>query len=63
MALASYAGTMLTDLIAEREGPGQVLWGRRQVRLPPEPLRWLVVKGLTGVMGAIDRRVDRAVGR
>jgi len=63
VALASYAGTMLTDLIAEREGPGQVLWGRRQVRLPPEPLRWLVVKGLTGVMGAIDRRVDRAVGR
>ena len=63
VALASYAGTMLTDLIAERDGPGEALWGRRQVPLPPEPLRWLVVKGLTGVMGAIDRRVDRAVGR
>jgi gamma-glutamylputrescine oxidase len=63
VALASYAGTMLTDLIAERDGPGEALWSRRQVPLPPEPLRWLVVKGLTGVMGAIDRRVERAVGR
>jgi glycine/D-amino acid oxidase-like deaminating enzyme len=63
VALASYAGTMLTDLIAERDGPGEALWGRRQLPLPPEPLRWLVVKGLTGVMAAIDRRVDRAVGR
>jgi hypothetical protein len=31
------------------------------VPLPPEPLRWLVVKALTGVMGAIDRRVDRSI--
>jgi glycine/D-amino acid oxidase-like deaminating enzyme len=62
VALASYAGTMLTDLIAGREGPGEVLWGRRQVPLPPEPFRWLVVRALTGVMGAMDRRVDRMVG-
>jgi hypothetical protein len=31
------------------------------VPLPPEPLRWLVVKALTGVFGAIDRRVDDAL--
>lgn len=61
LALASYAGTMLTDLVAGRDGLGAVLWGRRQVPLPPEPLRWLVVRALTGVLGAIDRRVDRAV--
>jgi glycine/D-amino acid oxidase-like deaminating enzyme len=61
VALASYAGTMLTDMIAGRDGPGEALWGRRQVPLPPEPLRWLVVKALTGVMGAIDRRVDRSI--
>jgi gamma-glutamylputrescine oxidase len=63
IALASYAGTMLTDMIAGRDGPGEALWGRRQVPLPPEPLRWLVVKALTGVFGAIDRRVDDALKR
>ena len=61
LALASYAGTMIADLVLGRDGPGRVLWSRRGIPLPPEPLRWLVVKGLTGVFGAIDRRVDRAV--
>lgn len=61
VALATYAGSMVTDLLLERDGPGRVLWSRRVIPLPPEPLRWLVVKGLTGVFGSIDRRVDRAV--
>jgi len=60
LALASYAGTMIADLVVGRDGPGRVLASRRVVPLPPEPFRWLVVKGLTGVLGAIDRRVDRA---
>jgi gamma-glutamylputrescine oxidase len=63
VALASYAGTMLADLVLDRDGPGRALWARRVIPLPPEPLRWLVVKGLTSVFGAIDRRVDRAVQR
>ncbi len=62
VALASYAGTMLTDLLLGRDGPGRALWSRRPIPLPSEPLRWLVVHGITGVLGAIDRRVDRAVG-
>jgi len=63
LALASYAGTMIANLIAGRDGPGKVLASRRVIPLPPEPLRWLVVKGLTGVLGAIDRRVDRVAAR
>jgi gamma-glutamylputrescine oxidase len=63
LALASYAGTMLADLIAGRDGPGRVLWAHRKVPMPPEPLRWLVARGLVGAFGAIDRRVDRAVRR
>ena len=43
VALASYAGRMLTDLLLERNGPGSALWSRRRLPLPPEPLRWLIV--------------------
>jgi glycine/D-amino acid oxidase-like deaminating enzyme len=60
VALATYAGKMIADLVAGRAGPGAALWARRQIPLPPEPLRWLVVHGLTTIFGAIDRRVDRA---
>ncbi len=59
IAMGSYAGTMIADLVLGREGPGRVLWGHRKVPMPPEPVRWLVAKGLIGAFGAIDRRVDR----
>jgi glycine/D-amino acid oxidase-like deaminating enzyme len=59
LALASYAGRMVTDLLLERDGPGAALWTRRRLRLPPEPLRWLVVRGLTGLFGWMDERADR----
>ena len=60
VALATYAGRMIADLLAGRAGPGAALWARRRIPLPPEPLRWLVVHGLTTIFGRIDRRVDRA---
>lgn len=63
VALATYAGKMIADLLAGRAGPGAALWARRQIPLPPEPLRWLVVHGLTAIFGAIDRRVDRSAAR
>jgi hypothetical protein len=50
---------MVTDLLLERDGPGAALWTRRRLRLPPEPLRWLVVRGLTGLFGWMDERADR----
>jgi glycine/D-amino acid oxidase-like deaminating enzyme len=59
IALGSYAGTMIADLLLGRDGPGRALWGHRKPPMPPEPLRWLVAKGLVGAFGAIDRRVDR----
>jgi len=61
IALASYAGEMIADLLLEREGPGRPLWSRPQVPLPPEPLRWLVFHALTSLFGGIDRRVDRSI--
>jgi glycine/D-amino acid oxidase-like deaminating enzyme len=61
LALASYAGTMIADLMRERDGPGRALWGHRKISLPPEPLRWLTVRAINGFLEAMDRRVDRAV--
>ena len=61
LALASYAGRMVTDLLLERPSPGAALWTRRRLPLPPEPLRWLIVRALTGFFGGIDRRVDTTV--
>ncbi len=61
IAMASYAGTMLADLLLGRDGPGRALWGHWKVPMPPEPLRWLVARGLIAGFSAIDRRVDRAV--
>jgi gamma-glutamylputrescine oxidase len=60
IALASYAGTMIADLLLGRDGPGRVLWGHWKVPMPPEPLRWLVARGLVAAFGVIDRRADRA---
>ena len=61
IALASYAGQVLADWIAGRESPGQMLHERWRPPVPPEPLRWLVVRALTGWFGAMDARVDRRV--
>jgi glycine/D-amino acid oxidase-like deaminating enzyme len=63
IAMASYAGTMLADLLLGRDGPGRALWDRRSVPMPPEPFRWLVAHGLVAAFGAIDRRVDRLLHR
>jgi glycine/D-amino acid oxidase-like deaminating enzyme len=59
--LASFAGRMLADWIAGREGPGRELIERRRPPLPPEPLRWLVARGLVGLFDWLDGRVDRRV--
>jgi glycine/D-amino acid oxidase-like deaminating enzyme len=61
LALASYAGRMITDLVLERPGPGRALWERRTWPMPPEPLRWMVAKALTGWWGRRDSAVDRQV--
>lgn len=58
IAMASYAGRMICDLLCERDGPGRTLWTRRSVPFPPEPLRWLVAQGLIQLFQGIDRRVD-----
>jgi len=31
--------------------------------LPPEPLRWLLIRGGLGAVNAVDARIDRQVRR
>ncbi len=62
IAMATYSGRMVADLVAGRSGPGAALWARRSLRLPPEPFRWLVFHALNGFFEGVDRRVDRLVG-
>lgn len=61
IALASYAGRLLADLML---GDGRALAPLRRpwVPLPPEPLRLLVFRALNGFFEAVDRRTDRATG-
>jgi gamma-glutamylputrescine oxidase len=59
VAQASYVGTLLAKM-ASGEDPGHPeLLGRRRLRMPPEPLRWLGAQGILGALRAIDRRTDR----
>jgi gamma-glutamylputrescine oxidase len=59
VALASYAGVMIADLIHDRDGLGRALSSRRGLPTPPEPLRWILFRVIKGGLDAIDRRVDR----
>ena len=63
VALASYAGEMIADMLLERDGPGRVLWGRWNVPTPPEPVRWLAFQSITRFLMAVDRRADASAPR
>jgi len=63
VALASYAGEMVADMVLERDGPGRALWERWNVPTPPEPLRWLAFQTITRALLAVDRRADRSAPR
>lgn len=58
IATASAMGPIVADAVLRRPNPMLGQFRRFPVPLPPEPLRWLVVRGLLGVLNAIDRRVD-----
>ena len=59
-------GPMLADLVQGRHDQRAADFTRFVPPLPPEPLRWLAIRGMLGVVDAIDRRIDRqlrAAGR
>jgi len=63
IAQATYAGPMLADQVLGRPNAEVDLFRRRLFPLPPEPLRWLVLKGITSMLDRIDARVDADLAR
>ena len=63
IAQATYMGRLLADGVSGLANADAELLQRRGIPIPPEPLRWLLVKGLIGLFAGMDRRVDRALAR
>lgn len=63
IAQASYMGRLLADRVSGVENEDAALLRRRGIPIPPEPLRWLLVRGLIGLFAGMDRRIDRALTR
>ena len=61
VAAASAMGAILADRILERPNEHGATLARFAPPLPPEPLRWLLVRGIMGVLNRIDARIDRDV--
>lgn len=63
VALASHCGRLAAGLSLgdpDAHAAAAPLVERFRPPLPPEPFRWLVVRGLTALFGAVDARLDRA---
>ena len=54
---------MLADAVQGRESEDAELFARRGVPLPPEPLRWLLARGILGTLSLVDALTDRAIRR
>jgi glycine/D-amino acid oxidase-like deaminating enzyme len=63
VAAASALGATIADAVLRRPSPQLERFRPFAVPLPPEPLRWLLVRGLAGVVNAIDRRIDAQLRR
>jgi len=58
---ATAMGGVLADLMLGRSNPWHKVVVRKPVWLPPEPFRWMVVRGLLAVTNGVDRYYDRKV--
>jgi glycine/D-amino acid oxidase-like deaminating enzyme len=63
VAQACLFGRLLADAAQGRESEDAELFTRRGVPLPPEPLRWLLARGVLGSLAIVDALTDRAIRR
>ncbi len=63
VAQACLFGRLLADAALGRASEDADLLARRGVPLPPEPLRWLLARGILGALGLVDAVTDRAIRR
>jgi glycine/D-amino acid oxidase-like deaminating enzyme len=63
VAQACLFGKLLADAALGRESADAELFARRGVPLPPEPLRWLLARGILGSLACVDALTDRRIRR
>ena len=63
VAQACLFGRLLADAALGRESEDAQLFARRGIPLPPEPLRWLLARGILGSLALVDALTDRAIRR
>ncbi len=61
VAQACAMGDIMADAMLGRSNPMMDTIARFVPSLPPEPLRWLAIRGLLGIVNGIDRRTDRSI--
>jgi gamma-glutamylputrescine oxidase len=61
LAAASAMGPILADFILGRKNEHAEALARFVPPLPPEPLRWLIIRGMMSIINAVDARIDRQV--
>lgn len=61
VAAASAMGTILADFMLGRANEHADTLARLVPPLPPEPLRWLIIRGVMGVLNGVDARIDAQV--
>ena len=58
IAQGTMFGPLLADVVLGQQNADIELFTRRSIPLPPEPLRWLTIKGLTAYYDRRDKKVD-----
>jgi gamma-glutamylputrescine oxidase len=61
VAGASAMGPILADFILDRRNEHAEALARFVPPLPPEPLRWMLIRGMMSILNGVDARIDRQV--
>lgn len=63
IAMSSYLGAQAADLLLHGGRGPAILAERRQIPIPPEPLRWAGVQAIKNTLEIFDRHTDRMASR